>query len=96
VAAGRNYVDPALAQRIALRRLLGRSHRLRILSAREYEIFCLLANDIPAHDIATRLALSLKTIANYSSSINGKLGIHTRDELKALAAQYGVAGIAGS
>ncbi|MGQ0657962.1 MAG: LuxR C-terminal-related transcriptional regulator [Chromatiales bacterium] len=92
VAAGGNYLEPTLAQRIALQKLMGKSSSLRVLSPREYEIFCMMASDIPVRDIARRLALTYKTVANYSGTIKAKLKIRSRDELKAIAIRHGVTG----
>lgn len=90
VAHGQNYLDAALAQRIALQKLLGRSDRLRVLSPREYEIFCLLANGSRIKEIAARLNLTNKTVANYHSTIRAKLNARTSEELRAIAARNGV------
>ncbi|MCG3202580.1 MAG: hypothetical protein NFCOHLIN_02465 [Gammaproteobacteria bacterium] len=92
VSGGSNYLDPTLAQRIALQKLMGRSTSLRVLSPREYEVFCMLAADVPMKEIARRLDLSYKTVANYGGTIKLKLKIATREELRALARRTGVVG----
>jgi len=90
VASGRNVLDPALAQRIALQKLMGKSSSLRVLSPREYEVFCMMAADVPTTEIARRLDLSPKTVANYGGTIKAKLKLATREELRALARRTGV------
>jgi two-component system invasion response regulator UvrY len=90
VASGRNVLDPALAQRIALQKLMGKSSSLRVLSPREYEVFCMMAADVPLTEIARRLDLRHKTVANYGGTIKAKLKLATRDELRALARRTGV------
>ena len=90
VADGSNYLDPALAQRIALQKLMGKSSNLRGLSPREYEVFCMLAADVPLKEIARLLNLSYKTVANYGGTIKAKLKLSTREDLRALARRTGV------
>jgi DNA-binding NarL/FixJ family response regulator len=90
VADGKNYLDPSLAQRIALQKLMGKSSNLRVLSPREYEVFCMLAADIPLKEIARLLDLSYKTVANYGGTIKTKLKLTTREEIRALARRTGV------
>jgi len=90
VASGRNVLDPSLAQRIALQKLMGKSSSLRVLSPREYEVFCMMAAEVPMTEIARRLDLSLKTVANYGGAIKAKLKLGTREELRALARRTGV------
>jgi two-component system invasion response regulator UvrY len=90
VADGKNYLDPSLAQRIALQKLMGKSTSLRVLSPREYEVFCMMAADVPLKEIARLLNLSYKTVANYGGTIKTKLKLTTREEFRALARRTGV------
>jgi two-component system invasion response regulator UvrY len=90
VADGNNYLDPALAQRIALQKLMGKSSSLRGLSPREYEVFCMLAADLPLKEIARLLNLNYKTVANYGGTIKAKLKLSTREDLRTLARRTGV------
>lgn len=46
------------------------------LSAREFEVLHGLVKGLSADEIATRLSLSPKTVANHQSSIRAKLGVH--------------------
>lgn len=92
VASGGNYLDPAMAQRIALQKLMGKSSSLRVLSPREYEVFCMLAEGIPIKEIARRLNLNQKTVANYGGAIKAKLKVRSREELRAFARRTGVLG----
>jgi two-component system invasion response regulator UvrY len=91
IAAGSNYLDPALAQRIALQKLMGKTGSLRLLSPREYEVFCMMVEGVPINDIARFLNLERKTVANYSGTIKAKLKVHSREELLTLARRAGVA-----
>ena len=65
VAAGGLALSPDMAHAIALRKLYGGDNRLGSLSAREFEIFRLLAAGHPSAEIARILNVSGKTVANY-------------------------------
>jgi DNA-binding NarL/FixJ family response regulator len=90
VAAGGAYLDAGLAQRLAFQKIRGRDTPLMGLSTREFEIFCLLAEGSSTNEIAKRLSLSAKTVANYSSQIKGKLEVNTVAELTRLAIRHGI------
>ncbi|MBZ5603642.1 MAG: response regulator transcription factor [Acidobacteriia bacterium] len=49
---------------------------LQSLSAREYQVFCLLCEGVRAKEIAARLSLSPKTVDTYRASLMRKLDIH--------------------
>ncbi len=51
------------------------------LSAREFDVFLLLAKGHTAHKIATELCLGYKTVANYSTQVKSKLNVSTIAEL---------------
>jgi two-component system, NarL family, invasion response regulator UvrY len=90
VAAGRIHLEPEIAQRLAFQKARGRASPLSALSPREFEIFCLLAQGISASDIASRLSLSYKTVANYSTQIKAKLEVGSVAELARLAIRSGL------
>ena len=89
VAAGRRRFDPALADKLAVHRARSDSE-FSSLSTREFEIFCLLAEGVPAVDIGQRLSLSPKTVANYGSQIKSKLHVGSAAELARLAIRHGI------
>lgn len=90
IAHGGIYIDPDIAQRLALQKTKGTDSPFKALSTREFEIFCLLAEGLSVNTIANRLALSYKTVANYSTQIKNKLDIDTIAELARLAIRHGV------
>lgn len=92
VGNGENYLDPGLAQRIALQKLMGRTSSLSSLSPREYEVFCMMAGGAAVKEIARMLNLSTKTVANYGGSIKTKLKVDDIEELRAVARRAGVIG----
>ena len=60
------------------------------LSAREFEVFFLIAKGHTAQEAADELFLSVKTIANYTTQIKAKLNVRTTSDLTRLAYEYGV------
>jgi two-component system invasion response regulator UvrY len=56
-------------------------------SAREFDIFHLLAKGLSIHEIANDLCLSHKTVANYATQIKKKLQVSTSAELIRVALQ---------
>jgi DNA-binding NarL/FixJ family response regulator len=60
------------------------------LSAKEFEVFRLLAQGMTAAQIAASLNLSLKTVANYQTAIKDKLAVNTTAALVHVALKHGV------
>jgi two-component system, NarL family, invasion response regulator UvrY len=85
VAAGGLALSPDIAKSIAVLKLSGEQSLLGQLSAREFEIFRLLAAGRPVTEIARLLNLSGKTVANYHSLIKQKLNLSSDVELVLLA-----------
>ncbi|MGF1645246.1 MAG: response regulator [Thiotrichales bacterium] len=90
VSRGKIYLDQALAQGLALRKACGGRERFACLTTREFEIFCLLARGLSATETANELALSYKTVANYTTQIKNKLDVKSTTELVHLAIRHGV------
>jgi DNA-binding NarL/FixJ family response regulator len=88
VASGKTYLEPVLAQRLAFQKTRDRDSPFTQLSTREFEICCLLAEGCNTSEIAKRLSLSYKTVANYSSQIKSKLNVGTVAELARLAIRH--------
>ncbi|MBU3736807.1 MAG: response regulator transcription factor [Methylobacterium sp.] len=90
LARGQTYISPDVAKKIALQTLQGSDDPIAQLSAREFEIFRLLAEGQDSEAIARALKISGKTVANYQTIIKQKLGINNPVELVRLAIRYGV------
>ena len=90
IAAGNIHLDADIAQRLAFQKTRGKSTPFVDLSTREFEIFCLLAEGLNVTEIAKRLSLSYKTVANYSTQIKAKLQVGSVAELARLAIRHGV------
>jgi DNA-binding NarL/FixJ family response regulator len=60
------------------------------LSAREFDVFLLLAKGLTAHKIADELCLGYKTVANYGTQIKNKLKVSSAAELAHIAIGLGM------
>lgn len=92
VAAGQHYIEPKIAQRLAVFRATGNDAMttLNSLSAREFDVFCLLAQGYTTREVAEELKLGLKTVSNYATLVKSKLSVNTSAEMARLAYQLGI------
>jgi len=92
IAAGSTYVAPDLAQQLAITMGAGNgdSEKLKLLSPREFDVFCLLARGYTTHKAAEKLCLSYKTVCNHGTAIKEKLEVRTIAELTLLANRQGL------
>ena len=88
VAAGRKYLSPEMAQKLALRDFEGA--KTDALSARELEVLRLLAQGQTVKEIAESMGLSPKTVANHQSVIKQKLEADTAIDLLRRADELGL------
>ena len=82
---GRRAISPDIARELAMARIEDESTFLDGLTAREFEIFRMIANANTIPEIAKTLNLSTKTVFNYSYLIKSKLGLSSDIELAHLA-----------
>lgn len=91
VLAGRRFISPALAERLA-GAVSGdspvTSHES--LSNRELQVLQLIASGQTIKEISADLALSEKTVATYRSRISEKMGLSSNVELTRYAMQNGL------
>ena len=91
VAAGRRYIDPALAQKLALSEFDGAAKSpVERLSEREFEVFVRLAGGATVQKIAVDLKLSASTIGTHLYNIKQKLGVVNQSELTLIAIRHGL------
>ena len=87
VAQGKKYLDDELKQKMTYEYEKSRDSDalLSDLSAREFQIFCLLAEGLNTNEISKRLNISYKTAANYSTQIKNKLNASTVADIARIA-----------
>jgi two-component system invasion response regulator UvrY len=91
VAAGRRYIDAALAQKLALEDIEGAAKSpVERLSEREFEVFVRLARGATVQRIADDLNLSASTVGTHLYNIKQKLGLVNQSELTLLALRHGL------
>ena len=88
VARGERFLTPELAEELAfdlIQPQRGETHHG--LSAREFQVLCLIAAGRPPREIAVELNVSVKTVATHRARLLGKMGLKNNAEL----VQYAVA-----
>lgn len=91
VAAGRRYIDPSLAQKLALAEIEGAARSpIEQLSEREFEVFIRLAGGATVQKIADDLKLSASTIGTHLYNIKQKLGANNQADLALIAVRSGL------
>ena len=89
VSKGNIYLSEELAEQVALQSSNPKNDPVHDLSAREFEIFRLLAEGKEIDYIAKTLNISVKTVSNYQTAIKQKLGVHNAIELIRYALRVG-------
>lgn len=84
VADGRRYIEPRIAQDMALQRIEA-GDRLHRLTQRDLEIMRLMAGGSSLSEIAAAFGISYKTVANNVSLIRTKLGVSRTADLIRMA-----------
>lgn len=90
VAEGRNYIDPVLAQQLAVQQFSGDRSPVEVLSEREFEVFMQLARGQSVNRIAEALFLSPRTVGTHLYNIKQKLGAENAAELTLIAMRNGL------
>lgn len=88
-AEGKNYLSAVMAMQVALKNTL-ENDPMQTLSTREFEVFRLLATGQTVEEIAKRLNVCQKTVANYQTLLKQKLGINSPIDLVRLAVKNDV------
>ena len=93
VASGQRYIEAGLLPEVQDVRHTD-VEQLRevvdVLSPREFDVFCLLAKGLTAHEAAADLCLGYKTVANYNTQIKNKLNVSNAAELAHIAIKLGI------
>ena len=91
VAHDQLYIDRDITRKLAVQRR-GSENALKLLSAREFEVFRLLAIGHSVTEISETLNLNWKTVANYQSIVKQKLGVESTVQLARIALSHGLIG----
>jgi DNA-binding NarL/FixJ family response regulator len=90
VSKGDVFLSDEIAKKMAMQSISGNQDLIHELSAREFEIFRLLAEGLDIDAIASTLNISSKTVSNYQTMIKQKLNINSPVELIRYAIKAGV------
>jgi DNA-binding NarL/FixJ family response regulator len=93
VVSGRKYISPQQAEILSdyisnSQKNAISSHNL--LTDREFQIFCLLADGMRKTEIAEKLDISINTLSNHRSNILKKMKMSANSDLTRYAVQYGI------
>jgi len=87
---GKSYLSAEVAHNLALQGKSGGEDPTQKLTAREFEVFRLLAEGRVVEEIAILLNISQKTASNYQTTLKQKLGLTSPVSLVRMAIRYGV------
>ncbi|MFA6164756.1 MAG: response regulator transcription factor [Methylobacter sp.] len=91
IAEGEIYIERGLMKNMPVQNSKAEYQTIiDTLSAREFDVFLLLAKGLTAHKIADELCLGYKTVANYGTQIRNKLKVSSVAELAHIAMVLGV------
>ena len=95
VARGKRFIDPGIAQRMAMQDLSGEADPLAVLSPREFEVFVQLARGQSVVAVAETLSLSVSTVGTHLHKIKQKLDVSNTSEITLLALRLGLIDASG-
>lgn len=93
VARGASYLEPTIAQELALQQINGTDGPIGMLTPREFDVFKQLASGRSVRQIAETLFLSQSTVGTHLYNIKQKLGAGNSAELAVLAMRAGIVDI---
>lgn len=94
---GGSYIEPRIAQQLALSLLPGNEDNpVDRLSRREFQVMLMISHGQSNNEISEKLCLSPKTVSTYRSRLLEKLGAHSEVDLIRIAVQQGMVEFAQS
>lgn len=90
VANRKIFLEPELAQQLAVEKLTGERSPVEVLSGREFEVFMLLAQGKSVAEIAEMLFLSPRTVGTHLYNIKQKLNAANSAEIALIAMRAGL------
>jgi len=90
VAQGKTYLEPSIAQQLAVQQLSGDRSPVDMLSEKEFKVFLALAKGKSVAEIAEVMSLSPRTVGTHLYNIKQKLGASNSAELAIMAIRAGL------
>ncbi len=90
IHSGNMYIEPSIAQKIAMSQMGGEASPVEVLSEREFDVFMALANGKTVNQIAEILHLSPRTVGTHLYNIKQKLNVSNQTELALIAIKSGL------
>jgi len=90
VYRGKTYLEPQIAQELAVEQVSGNKDPVDSLSEKEFKVFISLAKGQSVQDIADAMCLSPRTIGTHLYNIKQKLGASNSAELAIIAMRSGL------
>lgn len=90
VAKGKTFVEPAIAQQMAVQRATNRQSPVDVLTAKEFKVFLALAKGQSVNEIAEVMSLSPSTVGTHLYNVKQKLGASNSAELTLIAIRNGL------
>ncbi len=90
VYQGKTFLEPEIAQQLALQQLNREENPLDMLTEKEFKVFLALAKGQSVADIAEVMSLSPRTIGTHLYNIKQKLGAANSAELAIIAIRAGL------
>lgn len=90
VQQGKTFLEPEIAQQLAMQQLNGERNPLDMLSEKEFKVFLALAKGQSVAEIAEIMSLSPRTIGTHLYNIKQKLGASNSAELAIIAIRAGL------
>ena len=87
---GKRYLEPNIAQQMAITQLSGETNPVEILSDREFEVFMALAKGKSTNEIADTLCMSPRTVGTHLYNIKQKLNANNSAEIALIAIRCGL------
>jgi two-component system, NarL family, invasion response regulator UvrY len=90
VGLGKTFLDPQIAQELAVQHSSGAPDPLDTLSEKEFKVFLALARGESVQEIAVVMSLSPRTVGTHLYNIKQKLGASNSAELAIMAVRAGL------
>ena len=90
IHSGKMYIEPSIAQKVAMSQMGGETSPVEVLSEREFDVFMALASGKTLNQIAETLHLSPRTVGTHLYNIKQKLNASNQTELALIAIKSGL------